>query len=803
MKTTKVLSLLLTAAMLLAALPLGVWAESASSDFEYTITDGEVTITGYTGEGGNVVVPSEIEGYPVTVIGEDSFSNCFSLISIVIPDSVTNIKAGAFFACQMLTSISLPDNIACIEDFTFFACSSLSNITIPHNVLSIGEGAFSNCTSLTNIAIPNSVISIGTAAFTYCSSLANITISASVTSIGEQAFAACASLTSIVIPDNVTNIKGWIFYNCNALTDIYCEAASEPVEWASDWLAGSTATVHWGAFAEEPDVPEIPYTYKIANGEVTITYYTGEGSDVVIPSELEGYPVTGIGDYAFSKNELITSVVIPYGVKYIGVDAFMDCWNLQSVVIPDSVVSIGTTAFSYCESLTAITIPASVATIGESAFYCCNNMDVIYCLAAESSDGWAEYWDNGFYGNIYLDGKLHKGIVGDWRVTIDRGETTIVNYSGDDANVVIPSEIEGCPVTTIGWGAFERMHLVSVTFPDTVRTISKEVFYLTNVETVWIPASVEYVGSSLAYGCDVDIQIYCEVESQPEGWDNNWATDVYYDKPLTVHWGDFAEEPDVPTDNDNLALGKDYIISQQFHQGGADVWWGWDENAPISYPDEGGTLTDGIRASFDTDYLDPIWAAFNVNCPEYIDLGYSYITVDLGEICSVSEILLEFYNPKELGIATPYQGNFYISKNGVDMEWIGGFDCIPENDPDDVSTIGYINETSVDARYIHVCFKMTSWAFLSEIEVYGKKEQPPVTLGDVTGDGKINSADVSHLMRYFADLDYATGTSTVEIGDSADCNGDGVLDGRDVVRLLRYLANRDPLTGESDVELGK
>ncbi|MBQ3153727.1 MAG: leucine-rich repeat protein [Clostridia bacterium] len=786
MKATKVLSLLLTAAMLLAVLPLGVWAEGTSSNSKSEKSYSLIPAEDY------IWTKKDVHDSTVEI-------NYYTDGSATFTDTGSSFpSAEAVYYDKMIA--------ANIEEDSLSIDFSIENGTAHIFIyLLAADGYSSYVYTLSNSAL---------GATDYMESLGDLYAGVYKLDMKLTDFVASTRLDDgsafpqEAIVNGQLRFVGLQIYVCNGatLTIRDLSIVTSKAGPSKDDSSNEDDSDEPPEGEEEPTLPPADasdYTYEILDSEVTITWYMGEGGDVVIPSEIEGYPVTGIGDYAFSKNELITSVVIPYGVKYIGVDAFMDCWNLQSVVIPDSVVSIGTTAFSYCESLTAITIPASVATIGESAFYRCNNMDAIYCLAAESSDGWAEYWDNGFYGNIYLDGKLHKGIVGDWRVTIDRGETTIVNYSGDDANVVIPSEIEGYPVTTIGWGAFERMDLVSVTFPDTVRTISKEVFYLTNVETVWIPASVEYVGSSLAYGCDVDMQIYCEAESQPERWDNNWATDVYYDKPLTVHWGDFAEEPDVPTDSDNLALGKDYIISQQFRQGGADVWWGWDENAPISYPDEGGTLTDGIRASFDTDYLDPIWAAFNVNCPEYIDLGYSYITVDLGEICSVSEILLEFYNPKELGIATPYQGNFYISKNGVDMEWIGGFDCIPENDPDDVSTIWYINETSVEARYIHVCFKMNSWAFLSEIEVYGKKEQPPVTLGDVTGDGKINSADVSHLMRYFADLDYATGTSTVEIGDNADCNGDGVLDGRDVVRLLRYLANRDPLTGESDVELGK
>ena len=88
-------------------------------------------------------------------------------------------------------------------------------------------------------------------------------------------------------------------------------------------------------------------------------------TDVVIPSEIQGYPVTSIGGSAFSNNSL-TSVVIPNSVTSIGEDAFSNN-SLTSVVIPNSVTSIGEFAFSN-NSLTSVVIPNSVTSIGEFAF---------------------------------------------------------------------------------------------------------------------------------------------------------------------------------------------------------------------------------------------------------------------------------------------------------------------------------------------------------------------------------------------------------------------------------------------------
>jgi hypothetical protein len=84
-------------------------------DLTYSISDGQVTITDCnevtTGE---LVIPAEIEGLPVTSIGNEAFSYCYRLTSITIPDSVTSIGNSAFSKCSSLTSITIPDSVTSI-----------------------------------------------------------------------------------------------------------------------------------------------------------------------------------------------------------------------------------------------------------------------------------------------------------------------------------------------------------------------------------------------------------------------------------------------------------------------------------------------------------------------------------------------------------------------------------------------------------------------------------------------------------------------------------------------------------------
>ena len=103
--------------------------------------------------------------------------------------------------------------------------------------------------------------------------------------------------------------------------------------------------------------------------EIEITGYNTSNSDcgknVVIPAEIDGKPVTSIGNSAF-YNKSLTGLVIPGSVKSIGDNAFY-VNELTSVVIPSSVTSIGDSAFSN-NQLTSVVIPGSVKTIGDGAF---------------------------------------------------------------------------------------------------------------------------------------------------------------------------------------------------------------------------------------------------------------------------------------------------------------------------------------------------------------------------------------------------------------------------------------------------
>lgn len=135
----------------------------------------------------DVVIPSEIEGLPVTIIGDDAFWDCDGLTEITIPESVTNIGYAAFCNCDNLATVTISNGVTNIGDCAFYGCYNLTSLIIPDSVISIGDNAFEDCDSLTSVTIPNNVASIGEYAFFYCDSLTSVTIQG-VTSIGDYAF---------------------------------------------------------------------------------------------------------------------------------------------------------------------------------------------------------------------------------------------------------------------------------------------------------------------------------------------------------------------------------------------------------------------------------------------------------------------------------------------------------------------------------------------------------------------------------------------------------------------------------------
>ena len=195
--------------------------EKTYGDWRYVKYGKYVEITHYYGNAETIEIPAEIEGMPVTHIGDSAFGYNSKLTTVIMPECMTTIGGSAFYCCYELTSIIFPNNMESIGSFAFANCFKLTSIEFPNSVTTIGQGAFRDCHELSSITIPNSVTEIGNWAFGGCSELTSVVIPDSVKSIEEGTFNSCTRLMSITIPKSVTKIGWFAFEECSSLEDVY------------------------------------------------------------------------------------------------------------------------------------------------------------------------------------------------------------------------------------------------------------------------------------------------------------------------------------------------------------------------------------------------------------------------------------------------------------------------------------------------------------------------------------------------------------------------------------------------------
>lgn len=343
MKTAKIISLILTVAMLCCAvctLPFTVSAADSGKcgdnltwtlDESGTLTvsgTGKMTDYGFSNQPwakqSDKIISVKIDS-GVTGIGVYAFVNCDVMTSITIPDSVTVIGDWAFAWCHSLTGVTIPDSVTSIGPRTFFACHWLEKIQVDENnpnytsvdgvlyskdkkqllcfprgkkdaeildgVTSIGVSAFGWNELLTSITIPDSVTRIEDSAFDYCRSLTSITIPNSVTYIGPSAFFNCGSLTSITILNSATYIANSAFTGCSSLT-IYGNVGSYAQKYAT-----------------ENDIPFISLGTQIGD-KYFIDVVPGEWYVSAVQYAVEHSLFNGTGDHTFEPNTAMTRAML-------------------------------------------------------------------------------------------------------------------------------------------------------------------------------------------------------------------------------------------------------------------------------------------------------------------------------------------------------------------------------------------------------------------------------------------------------------------------------------------------------------
>lgn len=410
----------------------------------YTLNaDNTATVASYNDgtPDGVIDIPDTVtsggQPYTVTAIGEYAFNpsrTITNVSSVFIPATVTSIGRFAFRCCKFLATV------------TFAEGSQLK---------SIGVSAFSGTTSahprFTEIQIPDSVETISTNAFHNCQDLESITLPASLKTIESSAFSSCRKLSEIRLPTSLKAIQSYVFDDCSSLETVFYDgslAQWSQINTSNGFLGYSCPSLVMGDYTaqfisvkdeNDPDPP--PKT-------VTITKYTGTESTVILPSTINSWPVTKIGEDAFQDNTTITSVTIPASVTEIGSNAFAGCTNLTSV--------------NYEGDWSNLTIQS---------------------------------------GNPAVQDAANEQLF-DFEFILNNTAVIVTRYNGTAADVTIPSRYKGKPVTMIDHAAFFNSVVTSVTIPDSVTSIGDDAFaFCSQLTNISIPNSVTFIGFSAFNSC--------------------------------------------------------------------------------------------------------------------------------------------------------------------------------------------------------------------------------------------------------------------------------------------------------------
>lgn len=225
------------------------------SSFTCKTVGGKVTVTAFTGKETHVIIPSAVNGKPVTAIGDKAFLGT-KVQSVTIPDSVTVIGINAFKDCTELTEVNIPSSVTEIRAYAFRGCTKLAKISVPDSVRTIGPTCFGDTAWFASqtgdfftigkgilvkyrgnggdVTVPSGVISLSNA-FYYDGRSTSVTLPDTVTSIGQFAFCGCSKLTSITIPASVTSMDPQAIYNCKTLKTIVVKKGSYADTWCAKY----------------------------------------------------------------------------------------------------------------------------------------------------------------------------------------------------------------------------------------------------------------------------------------------------------------------------------------------------------------------------------------------------------------------------------------------------------------------------------------------------------------------------------------------------------------------------------------
>ena len=411
---------------------------SPASDFVYASNGQEVQINGYQGSQTEVVIPSSIDGLPVTRIANYAMESLDQLTSVALPSTLTDIGSMAFAWNDNLTGI----------------------LEIPSSVISVGQSAF-HSTGFTGIIL-NSDAKIGgngalgspNAKFLFIREGANPRLDAGALNI-------CFGLEKVIVPSSVTSLPKGLLQNSSKATVITPEGSA-----AEAWAKENFIPVDTASYDALSAQYEAMYLRSYEMDEYVIREKTGAEDKTSLPEDTE--KIHALNERIAQLEEEIAAL------------------NMQIAEKDTAIAQMS----AKLEEAKAAHEEKGNAVSDEKTDYTAYSLEALSGVLTEVRE------------EIESRAPVSEKTPYDDFVYASNGkEISIRGYRGTDTEVVIPDEIDDLPVTMIGSSAFENNgNIVKVHIPDTVREIGFSAFYnCRKLKTVNIPENLEILGGA-AFG---------------------------------------------------------------------------------------------------------------------------------------------------------------------------------------------------------------------------------------------------------------------------------------------------------------
>lgn len=432
----------------------------------------------------------------ITEVGEDIFADCKTLRGVKLPEGVSRINKEAFWGCSILEKINFPAKLTSVDDNAFVLCGSLELDNLPNSILHVGQsafcyvplkalkldrkveigaGAFSN-TPITEIEMATPCDSILGGTFSDCPNLTKITIGEGLKYIGYGAFSN-SPVKEANLPSTLRDISSYAFLGYSS----YCPFINDIQPENHIRYIGKVAYQ-----CVDRDLEE----YTIKDGTVTLAdelFESSQGNAFHIPASVEQ-----IGNRAFAYTQ-IKALPEMLGLKRIGGEAFYGCKNLKKLTIPETVEYIGGSAFYGCSNIWSLTYNAINA---ECESFMEPNAPLEKIVIGDK----VRRLPNGiFSGREFTEVALPSCLerIDDYAFSGCENLTTInlsdsIRYIGDNAfygcsslkNIHWPLRL-----TTIGNYAFRQTALETISLPEGVTSVGDGAFSTCPAKTVYIPST--------------------------------------------------------------------------------------------------------------------------------------------------------------------------------------------------------------------------------------------------------------------------------------------------------------------------